>query len=100
MNITRDDRGHLHVSRGAAKKIRGGSWGSPEASFYRELRDALRGIGEDVIRRVPEKDGHMTSAPYYIRERKGSYCYWHERHQIESAAEVYNAGGTVLLERH
>lgn len=101
MIINRDGRNGLIVTRGDATKVRGGSWGSAESAFYARLRDVLRAEEEeDVIRQVPENDGHMVSAAYYIRDRRGRYCYLHGKHQIESAAEVYNNGGTVQLERH
>lgn len=101
MEITRSGRGgYLSITRDGGPRVRGGTWGTGESSFYRAVRDALRADGEDVIRQVPAKDGHMHGAPYYIRDRRGRYCYLHDRYAIEDAAERYNNGEAVTLTRY
>ena len=40
-----------------------------ESTLFHHIRLTLRKMGYDVVRQVPAKDGHLFSAPYYIRQR-------------------------------
>ena len=67
-----------------------------ESTFYYHVVQQLRNLGYDVVRQVPSKDGHLTGAPYYIRERKGTWALFHDRYALELAHAEFNAGSVRL----
>ncbi len=74
-----------------------------EKAFYSEsllwyrIKQILNDAGFDVIKKCPAKDDHLTSAPYYIRDRKHRFCLFDDNHQIRSLTEVFNAFEEVRL---
>lgn len=71
-----------------------------ESTFYYRVVNALRELGYDVVRQVPSKDGHLTGAPYYIRQRKRKWALFHNEYAIESAHEEFNKRGWVRLVKY
>ncbi len=71
-----------------------------ESDLFYKLKVVLQNQGYDVIKKCPEKDGHMYSAPWYIRERKWAWCLVHNRHELELAHEVINQHRSITLYRH
>lgn len=65
--------------------------------FYR-LQRLLKARGHDVVKKNPQKDGHLTSAPYYLRERKGKWCIHDGEYALRDAARAYNHEGRVTLQ--
>lgn len=68
-----------------------------ESTLYYKIKKIFLDAGYDVVRQVPEKDGHMTGAPYYIRDRKGRFCWIDNNYAIRSLTEPYNAGEEFTL---
>ncbi len=66
------------------------------AVFYR-IKTILNAAGYDVIKRSPERDGHMHSAPYYIRDRKWKFALIDDNYALRSICEAYNAGEEIRL---
>ena len=71
-----------------------------ESTLYHYIVKALRVSGEDVIRKIPDKDNCMFSAPYYIRDRKRTYCYIHNEYAFYTLNARFNEHGTVILYKH
>jgi len=67
--------------------------------FYR-IKQLLNNAGYDVIKKNPSLDGHMTSMPYYIRDRKYKFCLYDNESDIRSLTEVYNTYKPILLTYH
>lgn len=57
--------------------------------FYR-VKKVLIEQGHDVIKKRPDKDGHLFSAPYYIRQRKGDWCVYDDQYAIRDPARELN----------
>jgi hypothetical protein len=70
---------------------------SKESTLYYHIKLLLKQKGYDVIRTVPSKDGHMTSAPYYIRDRKGKFCWIDNTYAIADLAERFNTKRKIQL---
>jgi transcription initiation factor IIE alpha subunit len=70
-----------------------------ESAFYYKLKRVLLNSDEDLVKKCPAKDGHLTSAPYYLRDRKGAYCYYDEFHAIRDIARDFMKNGSVELHR-
>jgi len=68
-----------------------------ESTLYAAIRDILNDAGFHVVRQVPAKDGHLTSAPYYIREYRNKWCLFDELHQVRFLHEAFNAGKEITL---
>ncbi len=71
-----------------------------ESAFWYRLRNHLRARGHDVIKKCPARDGHMTSAPYYLRDRKGAYAISDGYAAIRSPHTEFNAYEPVYLTYH
>jgi len=81
------------VERGDSPKMYSESW------LWAKIRDELKRQGLDVIKKAPEKDGHMTSMPYYVRSRnlkRAGFAISDGRYAIRKATEDYNEGRLVL----
>ena len=81
------------VERGDSQKMYSESW------LFTKIRDELRRQGHDVIKKAPEKDGNLTSMPYYIRSRnlkKPGFHVSDGRYALRSAYQEYNEGRLVL----
>ena len=81
-------------------RIRGGTWGTPEAAFFGRVRDALRARGLDVIRQEMAADGHLVSeGQHYVRARDGSFCLYDGSYAVRDITEEFNQpeGAVVLL---
>lgn len=93
--ILRFDQGGLTVTREASdKRI------PKESTFYYYVVQQLRNQGYDVVRQVPSKDGHLTGAPFYIRERKGEWALFHNEYAIVSAHEEFNKRRSIRLTKY
>ena len=73
-----------------------------ESTLWYHIKLALHKAGfKDVIKQVPGKDGHLTSAPYYLRTRKGapgrSFMIHDEDYALRQLYEPYNRHGLLEL---
>ncbi|HDY88359.1 MAG TPA: hypothetical protein ENH82_09650 [bacterium] len=68
-----------------------------ESLLYYRIKQILNDAGFDVIKKEPAKDGHLTSASYYIRDRKHRFCLFDGDHQIRSLTDVFNAFEEIRL---
>lgn len=73
-----------------------------ESDLFFRLKKTLQALGEDVIKKLMYKDGHMVSDyDYYVRSRNakevGSYGIYNPSSSIRDGAEVYNREGSVIL---
>lgn len=74
---------------------------SNESNFWYKLRNVLRKMGEDVIKKEMSKDGHMVSDHvFYVRTRKigrsGSWGIYDSNYALRDAAKEYNEGKVDL----
>ncbi len=71
-----------------------------ESLLYYRIKQILNDAGFDVIKKNPQKDGHLTSASYIIRDRKHKFLLYDEYHQVRSLTEPFNAFKKVCLRYH
>lgn len=93
----------ITVTRGDAPKVRGGSWGTAESSFWKRLQTVLNANSHGTLRWIktcPAKDGHLTGAPFYLTNAKRTRFVHDGQYAIRCPAEDYNAGRAVVLEYH
>lgn len=74
-----------------------------ESQLFHRLKKVLQGMGEDVIKKLMWKDGHMVDErQHYVRSRKykerGAYAIHDPEYIIRNAAEEYNRKGKVDFE--
>ena len=78
---------HVTVTRGSDSRIQ------RESIFWYYLRKAVNALGYDVVRQIPKKDGHLTSMPYYLKDRKSGEAFiWDGNYALRMAHEEYNKG--------
>ena len=56
-----------------------------ESAWWYALKKHLNEKGEDLIKKIMAKDGHMMGSdtgPYYLRDRKAKYCYYDPQYAI------------------
>lgn len=75
-----------------------GEYVKDESDFFYKLKNILNRKGLDLIKKKPEKDGHMFSAPYYLRARDWSFAIVDNFYALRDAAKQYKEGLTVRLE--
>ncbi len=92
MKITETEYGLL-VEKEQGDRVR------TESALWYKVKQILNKRGHDLVKKAPEKDGHLTSAPYYLRDRKGRYCYHDELYQIRDLAKDFNHEGYVELHK-
>jgi hypothetical protein len=80
-------------------RSRAGERYANESALFYALKLALQKKGKDCIKKRPDKDGHLTSAPYYIRARDRSWCIHDPGYQIRDAAQRFNRDGELYLRR-
>ena len=74
-----------------------------ESHLWYRLKLALNAQGHALIKKCPGKDGHLTSAPYYLRSRKilvapgGIECIFDENHQVKNLRDTYRDRGEITL---
>ncbi len=71
-----------------------------ESAFWYRLKRHCQAAGLDVVKKAPEKDGHMTSAPYYLRERKWKFAIEDGNAAIELIHRPFNLRESVHLIYH
>jgi hypothetical protein len=71
-----------------------------ESSLWTFIRLVLVKEGYDVVKQNPAKDGNLTSAPWYIRDRAGKWCLHDGDYQLCALHEAYNRGETIRLFYH
>ncbi len=108
------ERHSLTITRGTFPKIRGGTWGTAEAAFWKRLRDTLNETEDTGARegrwtrreaqrarwrRVnPQRHGHMTGSRYMLLDQGNRRCIHDvDSYAVRDPAEVYNQGGRVRL---
>lgn len=64
-----------------------------ESDLFHHLKKALNAQGRDLIKKCPEKDGHMFSAPFYLRDRNWDYCIIDNHYALRDSAEEYRKNG-------
>ena len=82
---------NLYIYRDGEPKI------YSESLLYYKVKQALNEMGEDLIKKEPYKDGHMTRAPYYLRDRKGKYAYFDRPFCFDYFVRNYNNDGFCSL---
>ena len=75
---------------------------SNESNFWYKLRNTLKKMGEDVIKKEMSKDGHMVSDHvFYVRTRKfgreGAWGIYDSSYALRDAAKEYNEKGQISL---
>lgn len=73
-----------------------------ESAFWFALRNKLREMGHDVIKKLIYKDGHMIGSntyPYYLRERKGKWCIWDSQYAVRFLHKQFNEQKEVVLSK-
>lgn len=68
-----------------------------ESALYHAIKKALQAQGHDVIKKCPDKDGHMFSAPYYLRERKWKFFVYDGDYAIRDLAKDFREYSEVDL---
>ena len=72
-----------------------------ESALWYGLKKLLISMGHDVIKKNPDKDGQMTSAPYYVRTRKrkgpDSFLLHDDNYAVRDLAKDFNTRGEVHL---
>ena len=63
-------------------------------------KERLNQLGYDLIKKNPSKDGHLTSAPYYLRDRKFRFCFMDSYYAIRALHDEYNKHGEVTLAKY
>ena len=95
MRITQDEFKHLLI-----EKEEGDKRIYTESAFFYAVKKLLNEQGHDLVKRNMEKDGHMMSAPYYLRDRKWRYCWYDAYYAISNIAEAYHLNGKAILNYH
>lgn len=71
-----------------------------ESALFHAIKKAMIAEGLDVIKKRPDKDGHMLSAPYYIRDRKWRFAYTDPLSACYDLAKSLRDDGHVRLQYH
>jgi hypothetical protein len=56
-----------------------------ETAWWYALKKHLNENGEDLIKKIMAKDGHLygdEQRPYYLRDRKAKYCYYDPQYAV------------------
>ena len=54
-------------------------------------------MGYDAIKKEPALDGHLTAAPYYVRDRKHGWAIWDGSYALRNVAKYYRKNGEADL---
>ena len=94
----------LKVKNGTATVVRTAKdkYIGSESAFWHALKALLRSSGEDVIKKLMSKDGHMVSdGIYYVRSRNmtrtGAFAIWDDQYAVRNVAKDFNSGKPVTL---
>ncbi len=68
-----------------------------ESLLWYRIKQILKDAGYDVIKKCPEKDGHMISEPYYIRDRRWRFCLRDEDSYRRFLFVPFNEGEEIHL---
>ncbi len=68
-----------------------------ESLLWYRIKQILNDAGYDVIKKCPEKDGHMLSDPYYIRDRKWRFALTDNFSYARFLNEAFNEGKEIRL---
>lgn len=71
-----------------------------ESAFFHAVKKAMQAQGLDVIKKAPDKDGHLLSDPYYLRDRKWKFAYTDGQSAIRDPAKAFREDGEVYLMKH
>lgn len=71
-----------------------------ESLIFYKIKCILKAAGFDVIKKRPDKDGNLTDAPYYIRDRKHKFCLHDGGYMIRSLCDVFNDFEEIRLSYH
>lgn len=69
-----------------------------ESAIYYRIKQILNDAGFDVIKKNPQKDGHLTGAAYYIRDRKHRFCLFDDDYAIRFLTEPFNSFEEIRLQ--
>ena len=70
-----------------------------ESALFYALKKALIAKGLDAIKKCPDKDGCMFSAPWYVRDRKNQWAIYDGNYALRMAHEDFNRDGKLELNR-
>jgi hypothetical protein len=69
-----------------------------ESALYRAIVQLMNHSGiHHVVRQVPDRDGHMFGAPYYVRDRARRWCWYDDNYAYRGLHEAFNAGQEIVL---
>ena len=97
--------GDLLVLEPTARHERYAATVAGESRLMYHLKKILNANGFDLIKKNPQKDGHLTSEPYYLRTRSMHSRYPHiyitdDRYDLRLLSEDFNNGGADLMIVH
>ena len=76
---------------------------SNDSQLWYQLRNAMRRLGYDVIKKNPAKDNgtfNLTSADFYLRDRKKQYCIFDPGYAVRSLYKEFAGDGSFTLDMH
>lgn len=74
-----------------------------ESTLWYHVKKEFNALGHQFVRQVPEKDGHMYSAPYYLKPGRGSkerFYIIDPMYMINNAATTYREEGHINFDCH
>jgi len=71
-----------------------------ESALFHAIKKAMQADGLDVIKKRPDRDGHMLSAPYYLRDRKWQFAYTDPMSAVYDLAKSFREDGHIWLQKH
>lgn len=83
-----------------AKVIAEGERFYSESALFYAIKKQMQADGLDVIKKRPDKDGHMLSAPYYLRDRKWKFAYTDPLSAVYNLAKSLREDGHIRLQKH
>ena len=85
---------------GGAEIVSEGERFYTESALFHAIKKRMQADGLDVIKKRPDKDGHMLSDPYYLRDRKWKFAYTDPLSAVCDLAKSFREGGHVWLQKH
>ena len=69
-----------------------------ESLLWAHIRNEINASGMfDVVKKNPQKDGHLISDPYYLRDRKWKFALTDPYALIRQLQKDFNEGRCVLM---
>lgn len=68
-----------------------------ESDLFHKVKKVLNSRGDNLVKKAPGDEGHLTSAPYYLRDKDWKYCIIDNEYAIRDPAKEYRDTGQVTL---